>query len=119
MKKMLCAAAAAILAGCAGPQASVGSAPAARTAASSAYYCAKERLSVDAGRLECNWQPSAEEACKFAEVTTLARAELANDPQPAGPLQHGPVAGEGLTALRHWSERDHALRTFKAAQGRA
>ena len=90
MKKMHCAAAVTtlILAGCAGPQASLERTQAAG-AAPAGLYCAKDRLLTAGTRLECNWQPSAEEACKFGEVSTVERAELAGDPQPAGRCNTG------------------------------
>jgi hypothetical protein len=90
MKSLHCIfalASAALAAGCASPQASQGSATAA--ARSSAYYCSKERLNDNAGRLECNWQPTADEACKFGDTRVLQRDALAADPQPAGRCNTG------------------------------
>ena len=50
----------AILSGCSGLQSST--APAAAGAArASSYYCQQERLNTNGDRLECNWQPSAED----------------------------------------------------------
>ena len=86
MKNAPCIVAAAVLAAaCAAPQAST------RTAAASSpvYYCAKDHLIEQGNRLECNWQPSADEACKFMESSTLERASLASDPQSAGRCNTG------------------------------
>ena len=85
---VLAAFAAALAAGCAVPQASVGTSAAA-SARSSSYYCSKERLAADGERLECNWQPTADEACRFGNVTVLQRGSLATDPQPAGRCNTG------------------------------
>ena len=85
---ILAVAAAGIAAACAGPQASVGSSSAA-AARSPFYYCSKDRLADDRGRLECNWQPTADEACKFGDTRVLERASLASDPQPAGRCNTG------------------------------
>jgi hypothetical protein len=85
---VLAAVAVALAAGCAVPQASIGTTVAA-AAQSSSYYCAKERLAADGGRLECNWQPTADEACKFADTRVLERGSLASDPQPAGRCNTG------------------------------
>src|SRR3954470_15514867 len=90
MKRLHCIPAlpaAALAAGCASPQAPLG--PAMAAASSSAYYCSKERLNDNAGRLECNWQPTADEACKFADTRVLQRDTLAADPQPAGRCNTG------------------------------
>ena len=86
-KKTPCilAATLAVLAGCAAP-------PATRTAAATpaaAYYCTQERLAADGDRLECNWQPTADEACKFGDVSVMQRGSLASDPQPAGRCNTG------------------------------
>ncbi len=89
MKSLLCVlAAAALAAGCAVPQASMGI-TAAAAARSSSYYCAKERLVADGERLECNWQPTADEACKFGDTSVLQRSSLASDPLPAGRCNTG------------------------------
>ena len=85
---VLAAIAATLAAGCAVPQASMGTAASA-AAQSSSYYCAKDRLAADGGRLECNWQPSADEACKFGDTRVLERVSLASDPQPAGRCNTG------------------------------
>jgi len=88
MNKTLCIAAAALLvAACAGPRGSTGRS--ALAAGSPAYYCDKERLLPQGGRLQCNWQPSADEACKFTESSVLERATLASEPQPAGRCNTG------------------------------
>jgi hypothetical protein len=92
MKSLACVAAfslAAFAAGCAVPQASVGSSPGATLARSSTYYCAKERLTADGDRLECNWQPTAEDACRFGNASVMQRGSLAADPQPAGRCNTG------------------------------
>ena len=90
MKNAACilALAATIAAGCAVPQLSTQS-QSASAVKSSTYYCAKERLAGDGARLECNWQPSAEEACKFSNSQVLERDTLASDPQPAGRCNTG------------------------------
>ena len=89
MKNTLCAAALAVLAtGCAAPQSSVGS-PASASPGVIAYYCAKDRLNIVGPRLECNWQPSFDEACSQARSSVLERASLAGDPQPAGRCNSG------------------------------
>ena len=90
MKSLTCVFAAvcvALAAGCAARPASMG--PTAAAAPSSGYYCAKERLAGDGGRLECNWQPTADEACKFSDTSVLDRGSLASDPQPAGRCNTG------------------------------
>ena len=64
MKNKLCALAlAAITAGCATPQASIGTT---RPTASNvpAYYCARDRLNANGALLECNWQATIDEACE-------------------------------------------------------
>jgi hypothetical protein len=81
------AAVAVILGGCAAPQASVGNAGSAPSA--STYYCAKDRLNVNGGQLECNWQPTVDLACSLTKATVLERASLASDPQPAGRCSTG------------------------------
>jgi hypothetical protein len=92
MKTTLCAAAftcaAALITGCAGTQASLathGTAP----SKSAAYYCVKDNLAPDGTRLSCNWQASADEACKFANSSVLMRDTLGSDPQPAGRCNTG------------------------------
>jgi len=78
----------AILSGCSGLQSST--APAAAGAArASSYYCQQERLNTNGDRLECNWQPSAEEACRFANSSTMARSSVTADPQPGGRCSSG------------------------------
>ena len=82
MKSNACAACVAVLvAGCAGPQPSMGSV--------SAWYCAKDRLVADGERLSCNWQPTAAEACRFTDTTVLERGSMAGAPQPAGRCNTG------------------------------
>ena len=91
MKNVACIlalAAATLAAGCASPQLSTGT-QSASAAKSSSYYCAKERLAGEGGRLECNWQPTADEACKFFNTRVLERDTLASDPQPAGRCNSG------------------------------
>jgi hypothetical protein len=89
MKNTLCPAVfAAFVAGCAAPQASVGTAGSAASGAS-AYYCAKDRLNVNGASLECNWQPTVDEACRFTKSSVLERGSLAADPQPAGRCNTG------------------------------
>jgi len=86
MNKKLCVLAAtlAAVAGCAAP-------PATRVAASSSpsYYCVKENLLASGDRLQCNWQPTADEACKFADVSVMERGSFSSDPQPAGRCNTG------------------------------
>ncbi len=89
MKKALCIAAIALVAACAGPQASTESRAAAAGARAPAYYCAKERLNPHGDALECNWQPTADEACRFMKSSVLQRASLGSDPQPAGRCSTG------------------------------
>jgi|KBSMisStandDraft_5_1062788.scaffolds.fasta_scaffold120626_5 hypothetical protein len=89
MKNTLCCAAfAAFAAGCAAPQASVGTSGSGAPGAS-AYYCAKDRLNVNGANLECNWQPSIDEACSLTKSSVLERASLAAEPQPAGRCNSG------------------------------
>jgi hypothetical protein len=83
------AAALAILPGCAGMQASTGSSGATASSRAAAYYCAKERLNTAGDRLECNWQPSAEEACRFYNSSVLQRSTMNADPQPGGRCSTG------------------------------
>jgi hypothetical protein len=79
-----------IASGCAAPLASTGSPSGAATATrSTSFYCAKERLAADGARLECNWQPSFDEACKFFDTRVLERGSLASDPEPAGRCNTG------------------------------
>jgi hypothetical protein len=88
MKNTLCCAAfAAFAAGCAAPQASVGTGSAAPAA--SAYYCAKDRLNPNGTNLECNWQPTIDAACSLTKSSVLERESLAADPQPAGRCNSG------------------------------
>ncbi len=89
MKSTLCPAVfAAFVAGCAAPQASVGTD---RSAAgdSSAYYCARDRLNLNGANLECNWHRTVDEACSFTKSSVLERGSLAADPQPAGRCNTG------------------------------
>src|SRR5258708_26114342 len=88
MSKALCIATAALLvAACAGPRASTGRS--ALAASSPGYYCDKQRLQPQGDRLECHWQPSADEACKFTESSVLERAAPASEPQSAGRFHTG------------------------------
>jgi hypothetical protein len=89
MKKSLCIAAVIALAACAGPQAATESGREASPARSSAYYCARDRLNPQGDHLECNWQPTADDACRFMKSSVLQRASLASDPQPAGRCSTG------------------------------
>ena len=89
MKKTLCIAAAAILCGCAGMQSSTGSPGNGAMARSSAYYCSKERLNASGDRLECNWQPTAEEACRYGNSSVLQRSAMKGDPEPGGRCSTG------------------------------
>ncbi|HUQ28111.1 MAG TPA: hypothetical protein VM051_05935 [Usitatibacter sp.] len=92
MKNFTCIATlafAALAAACAAPQASVGSSAAAAPARSASYYCSRERLTADGERLECNWQPTADDACRFANTSVMQRGTLASDPQPAGRCNTG------------------------------
>ena len=83
------AAAMVILAGCAGVQTSTSASGAASATRAASYYCAKERLNASGDRLECNWQPSAEEACRFQNSSVLQRANMTGDPQPGGRCSTG------------------------------
>ena len=89
MNKALCIAAAGLAAACAGPQAASEPAGASAARSSAAYYCVKDRLNPTGDSLECNWQPTADEACRFAKSSVLRRASLASDPQPAGRCSTG------------------------------
>lgn len=89
MKNALCIAAVAFAAACAAPPPSTESRGAAVASRGAAYYCAKDRLNPQGDRLECNWQPTAEEACRFGNSSVLQRASLATDPQPAGRCNTG------------------------------
>jgi hypothetical protein len=83
------AAAIAIVTGCAGVQTSTGGGGAAATARATSYYCAKERLNAVGDRLECNWQPTAEEACRFQNSSVLQRSAMSGDPQSGGRCSTG------------------------------
>ena len=89
MNKALCIAAAGLLAACAGPQAATESGGASAARPPAAWYCAKDRLNPSGDSLECNWQPTAEEACRYMKSSVLSRASLASDPQPAGRCSTG------------------------------
>ena len=89
MKNTICCAALAVLtAGCAAPQAPVGTSGSAAPGAS-AYYCAKDRLNVNGANLECNWHPTVDEACSLTKSSVLERGSLAAEPQPAGRCNSG------------------------------
>jgi len=89
MKNPLCAAALAVLvAACAAPQASVGTAGSAGSTAA-AYYCARDRFNVNGTSIECNWQPTKDEACNLSKSSVLERGSLAGDPQSAGRCNSG------------------------------
>ena len=89
MRNTLCAAVVAVIvAACAAPQASLGHGDSAPSSAS-AYYCAKDRLNANGARLECNWQPTIDEACSQTKSSVLDRASLSADPQPAGRCSSG------------------------------
>ena len=75
--------------GCAGPQASVGSDRASTASRSAAYYCSKEKLVAEGGMLRCNWEPTIDEACRVGKTSTIDRASLASEPQPAGRCSTG------------------------------
>ena len=81
MRNTLCFAAV-VIAGCAAPQASTDYSPSA-TSGASVYYCAKNRLNTNGGLLECNWQPTVDDACGQTKSSVLERASLASDPQPS------------------------------------
>ena len=83
------AAAMAILAGCAGVQTSTNGGSATAAAPATGYYCAKERLNTVGDRLECNWQPTAEDACRFHNSSALQRSAMTGDPQPGGRCSTG------------------------------
>jgi hypothetical protein len=89
MKKALCIAAAGLVAACAGPQAATESGGARAARSSAAYYCARDRLNPAGDTLECNWQPTADEACRFMKTSVMNRASLVSDPQPAGRCSTG------------------------------
>lgn len=88
-KAFVAVSAIAMLAGCAGVQTSTGSSGATSMANAKGYYCAKERLNPSGDRLECNWQPTPEEACRFYNASTLQRSAMSGDPQPAGRCSSG------------------------------
>src|SRR3982751_1452181 len=79
----------AFVTGCSGLQSSTASSAPGASARASSYYCQQERLNANGDRLECNWQPSAEEACRFANASTMTRASVAGDPQPGGRCSSG------------------------------
>ena len=79
----------AILSGCSGLQSSTASSAPGATARASGYYCQQERLNTNGDRLECNWQPTAEEACRYANSMTVTRSSVTSDPQPAGRCSSG------------------------------
>ena len=81
----LCVAAA----GCAGPQASMGSAESTSTRSAAAYYCAKDKLVTEGGMLRCNWEATIDDACRVGKSSTLDRTSLASDPKPAGRCSSG------------------------------
>lgn len=78
--------AAALVAACAAPQATTMSAAGSRP---SAYYCAKERLIQSGDRLDCNWQPTIDDACRYSNSSVLQQGALASQPQPAGRCNTG------------------------------
>ena len=89
MKSTFCWAAFAVFAaGCAAPQASIGTTGSAASSAS-AYYCARDRLNVNGANLECNWHRSVDEACRLTNSSALERESLAGEPQPAGRCNSG------------------------------
>ena len=55
----------------------------------SAYYCARERLVQNGDRLDCNWQATADEACRIGKSSVLKQSLLASEPQPAGRCDSG------------------------------
>jgi hypothetical protein len=68
-----------VLAACATPQASIGGGGAAPV--SGAMYCWKDRLVAADGKLQCNWNADAREACKSSFVTDLPRERVAGEPR--------------------------------------
>jgi hypothetical protein len=79
----------AILSGCAGLQSSTASNAPGASARASSYYCQQERLNSNGDKLECNWQPTAEEACRFGNSSTMTRASVTGDPQQSGRCSSG------------------------------
>ena len=88
MNKTACAvlAATGIVAGCSAMQPSPSRVTDARA---SSHYCQRDRLNANGDRLECNWQPTANDACRFANSSVLDRSAIAGDPQPGGRCSSG------------------------------
>ena len=91
MKKIagFAAATMAILSGCSGLQSSTASSTPGASARASSYYCQQERLNTNGDRLECNWQPTAEEACRYANSMALTRSSVTGEPQQSGRCSSG------------------------------
>lgn len=91
MKKIagLAVATMAILSGCSGLQSSTASTAPGASARASGSYCQQERLNTNGDRLECNWQATAEEACRYSNSTTVMRSSVRSEPEPGGRCSSG------------------------------
>ena len=84
-KLALAIATVALAAGCASAPAPV---VATNSAGKAAYYCWKDRLATEGGKLVCNWESSVAEACRSNGTAAVART-ASGAPQPAGMCNNG------------------------------
>jgi hypothetical protein len=88
MKPSPILAAALLLAACASTGRSPAAAPA-TSAAAGTYYCWKDRLASEGDDLVCNWEPSANAACRSDAVVSLSRAAVASGPVDSRRCENG------------------------------
>jgi len=87
MKRSPILAAALLLAACASTGRSPATAP--TSAAAGTYYCWKDRLASEGDKLVCNWEASADAACRSDGVVSLSRAAIASGPADSRRCENG------------------------------
>lgn len=90
--RILLAAAASLVAGCA---ASVPNAMTAQRSAGGTYYCWENKLADDGGRLVCNWNADPRAACEEHVASYIERSSIKSEPQHVRRCGNG----QGLTAV--------------------
>jgi len=88
MKIAVAAACLVALAGCAGMQPLLDPKPA-PIAASGTYYCWRDRLTDEGSSLGCNWERSADDACKSTAWVSLAKSNVSGMPRNSRRCENG------------------------------
>lgn len=78
-----------VLAACASPQAALDGSPRAVAAGSGTYYCWKNRLDESGGNLTCNWEASANDACRSTGIMSIAKSSVAKGPDNTRRCENG------------------------------